>query len=300
MHLKNKNTDALRCLSQIFTTSTFEKAVRDNDTKSTELRIQKHFPELKSDTTIKSLIKQIYSSLSKEYRNEYLYKNSLLNEYLLKKYSLKTTTVFHEFKVGNSVADFVLLNGTARIYEIKTDLDGLDKLEKQLSDYKQFADLVYIVTSSKYSSRILSQYFNSTIGVIEFTDTNTLKELKKAESNVDHFNHLTIFKTLRKSEYLEITEDYFGFLPDVPNTKIFRTCFDLVSKIDIKDFQKMSFNKLKKRKIRCPELLESNKTPLELKQICYTLDFSSEEYKIFFQFLNKPIDVFPILKRQAI
>lgn len=81
--------------------------------------------------------------------------------------------------------------------EIKTDLDGLDKLEKQLSDYRQFADFGYIVTSSKYIDKLLLDYSSSTIGVIEFTQRNTFKEHKKAESN-NRFNHLTIFKTLRK------------------------------------------------------------------------------------------------------
>ncbi|MFN8253667.1 MAG: sce7726 family protein [Ferruginibacter sp.] len=289
MILVNRNIDSLRSLSEIFTTSNFNKVVRQNDYKLTERKLKKHCSKETANATFKKVLGSLYLELQNEYRSEYFYKNNLLNQYLLKKYSLSTTSVFNEFKIGNSIADFVLLNGSVRIFEIKTDLDGLDKLEKQLSDYRQFADLVYIVTSSKFIDKLLLDYSNSTIGVIEFTQRNTFKEHKKAESNNPFFNHLTIFKTLRKAEYLDIVKNHFGYIPDVPNTKIFRACFDLISSIEVTEFQKLTFSRLKKRKIKCPDLLESEKTPFELKQICYTLDFSEQEYNSLHTFLHKTI-----------
>jgi hypothetical protein len=260
-----------------------------NDYEQTEKKIKKYCLSKSINLSYLKTIRALYADLQSEYRSEYFYKNILINKYLLQQYSLATTRVFNEFKIGNSIADFVLLNGSARIFEIKTDLDGLDKLDKQISDYRQFADLVYIVTSSKYVNKILQDYSESTIGVIEFTNRNALKEHKKAESNAKYFNHLTIFKTLRKPEYLEITERHFGYIPKVPNTKIFRACFDLLSKIELDKFQKIAFQKLKNRKLKCPHLLESKNTPFELKQICYSLDFSQQEYENLYTFLNKTI-----------
>jgi hypothetical protein len=279
----------LRYLSQIFTPSNFNKVVRENDFRLTEKRIKKCLPIELLGRDYKSALETLYSVFKKDYRCEYLYKNNLFNKYLLKQYSLTTTTVLNEFKIGNSIADFVLLNGTSRIFEIKSDLDGLDKLKKQINDYQQFADLIYIVTSTKYVSRILSDYSGSTIGVIEFTQRNTFKEHKMAESNKQFFNYITIFKTLRKQEYLEIVFDNFGYVPDVPNTKIFRICLELVHRIELSSFQKMAFNKLKERKIKCPELLKSEETPIELKQICYALDFTKQEYENLFTFLKKAV-----------
>lgn len=289
MNLVNKNIDSLRSLSEIFTASNFNKVVRQKDYKLIERKIKKHYSTERINTTYKNILVSLYLDLQSEYRSEYFYKNNLFNRFFLKQYSLSTTSVFNEFKIGNSIADFVLLNGTARIFEIKTDLDGLDKLEKQLNDYKQFADLAYIVTSSKYIDKLLLEYSNSTIGIIEFTHRNTFKEHKQAESNSSFFNHLTLFKTLRKAEYLDIVKSHFSYIPEVPNTKIFRTCFELISSIDVIEFQKLTFNKLKKRKIKCPDLLESEKTPFELKQICYSLDFSEQEYNSLYTFLNKTI-----------
>lgn len=283
------NIDSLRVLSQIFTPSTFRRVVREQDYKSTEKRLKKYFIQDSFEMSYRAVLEQLYKELQEEYRNEYFFKNSLFNKFLLKKYSLSTTTVLSEFKIGNSIADFVLLNGSARIFEIKTDLDGLDKLEKQLNDYRQFADLIYIVTSSKYVERIKVDYATSTIGIIEFTKKNTFKEHKKATSNFSFFNHETIFKTLRKPEYLDIVCETFGYIPDVPNTKVFKTCLNLIKELNVETFQKLAFGKLKERKIEEPTLLESDKTPFELKQICYTLNFSESEYNTLHTFLNKTI-----------
>lgn len=281
----NKNTDSLRSLSQIFTPANFHQVVREQDIQATKGRIIRHVSIDSPNIKYGKVLKRLYKDLQNEYCNEYFFKNNLFNKYFLEQYSLKTTSVFNEFKICGSIADFVLLNGTARIFEIKTNLDGLDKLQKQLDDYQKFAEFVYIVTSSKYLSKILTNYANTNIGIIEFTSNNVFKEHKQAESNKRFFSTATIFKSLRKSEYLDIIKTHFGFVPNVPNTRIFKACLSLVNTIDKVEFQRMAVNQLKKRKIQCPELLASKKTPYELKQICYNLDFSQQEYKTLHKFL---------------
>lgn len=286
MVILNEKIDTLRGLSQLFSTSQFEKIVRNNDRKYIQKKISKHFSDNK---TYKKILSFLYSELKDKYRNEYLYKNALLNELLLKKYRLTTTTVLNEFTIGSSIADFILLNGEARIYEIKTDLDSLDKLDKQLNDYIQFANKVYVVTSSKHVNKLLTKYDNTTIGIIEFTDRNTFKEHRAAANNARYFSHTTIFKTLRKDEYLDVVKTEFGFVPDVPNTLIFRECLEMIKTLDVSYFQVLAFNKLKKRNIKCPELLVDEKTPYELKHICYTLNLNEDEYADFYNFLNTKV-----------
>lgn len=286
MVILNEKIDTLRGLSQLFSPAQFDKIVRGNDLKHVRKKFSKHFTENKS---YKKIFSFLYTELKDKYRNEYLYKNALLNELLLKKYSLKTTTVLNEFTIGSSIADFILLNGEARIYEIKTDLDSLDKLDKQLSDYIQFANKVYVVTSYKHVDKLLTKYENSTVGIIELTDKNTFKEHKPANNNSQYFNYTTIFKTLRKDEYLDIIKTEFGFIPEVPNTLIFRECLEMIKTLDVLYFQTLVFNKLKERKIKCPELLVDEKTPYELKHICYTLNLNEDEYADFYNFLNTKV-----------
>ncbi|MEX2513592.1 MAG: sce7726 family protein [Cyclobacteriaceae bacterium] len=276
----------IRSLSKIISPSNFKKIVREDNYYSTFYKLKK-YTKISDTTTNLEAINVIYNSLLKNYKNEYVYKNILTNKLLLKKYSLKNTVALNEFKLGKSIADFVLLNGEARVYEIKTELDNLEKLDKQIVDYCQFGDKVYIVTSSKYVNKLIELYNKSTIGIVELTTRNALKTLKEAKSNVTSFNYEALFKTLRKKEYIELINEYFNFVPEVSNTKIFKECLSLAKKIEISLFQKMVVNKLKSRNISNQKKIQEKAIPECLKHICYTLDFSKNEYEKLNIFLNK-------------
>ena len=276
----------IRSLSQIISPSNFKKIVREDDCYSTFYKIKKYTTVTDSTTNLDA-INVIYNSLLKNYKNEYVYKNILTNKLLLKKYSLKNSIALNEFNIGKSIADFVLLNGEARVYEIKTELDNLEKLNTQVLDYCKFGDKVYIVTSSKHVNKLIGLYDNSTIGIIELTSRNALKTIKEATSNKATFNYETLFKTLRKKEYLDIIEEYFNFVPEVSNTRIFKECLALAKNIEISLFQKLVVKKLKSRNISNPKKIQEKSIPESLKHICYSLDFSKNEYEKLDTFLNQ-------------
>lgn len=280
------NTENLRSLSQIFSPSNFSKIIREGDLYSIEYRIQKHITNT-SNVNYSSVLKFLYKKLEKDYRNEYVYKNAIINKKLLGTYSLNTTTVLNEFRIGDSVADFIMLNGEMKLFEIKTELDSLEKLEKQISSYKKFANKIYIVANPAKAKYLLNKYTKSSIGIIEYSKNNTLRTLKSAQNNYSELDHTIIFKTLRKAEYLKIIKAYFNVIPDVPNTKIFQESLALIKTIEIRTFQTLAIEQLKTRKLKCPDLLKSNQTPKELKHVCYTLNFSKKEYFDLYRFLNK-------------
>ena len=60
-------------------------------------------------------------------------------------------------------------------------------------------------------------------------------------------------------------QKYFGRIPGVPNTKIYRESLKLAEKINILDFQKMAYQKLKEHKLKCSKKFLSYKIPYELK-----------------------------------
>lgn len=274
----------LRVLSQIFSPPTFQKIVRENNYVLFQQQTEKYFNSASYETNL-DIIKSLYKSLQKQYRCEYIYKNNLIID-IIKTHSLKSTLTLNELKIGASKADLVMLNGAVRVYEIKTELDGLDKLAKQIKDYQKFADEVHIVTDEKYAKKLQVEYENTSIGIIALNSKNKLETIKYATTNESLLDFETIFKILRKQEYLDLVSDNFGFIPNVPNTKIFRACFDLLITIDIVDFQKQVLNKLKERKLLSPDLLKSSKTPKELKHICNSLDFNEQEYQRLYNFLS--------------
>lgn len=281
----SKSIQNLRALSQVFSPSMFQKIVRENDFMPFEKKIIKHLCEKQANSNLE-VIKILYRYLLKQYRCEYIYKNKLFID-IIKEHGLKDTLTINELKVGASKADLVLLNGSIRIYEIKTELDGLSKLSKQLNDYQKFADKVYIVTDDSYAKKLLLEYKDTNIGLIALNDKNKLETVKDAKDNVLSFDFDVIFKILRKQEYLDLVRDNFGVVPDLPNTKIFKACYELLSSIEIEGLQKQVLNKLKERKLLKPDLLQSPNTPKELKHICNTLDFDEQEYQKLYKFLAK-------------
>ena len=209
----------LRALSQIFSPSMFQKIVREDNFVLFEKQIGKYLTPTLYETNL-DIIKYLYKSLQKQYRCEYIYKNKLIID-IIKTHSLESTLTFNELKVGSSKADLVMLNGSVRVYEIKTELDGLDKLEKQIKDYKKFGNEVHIVTDEKYAKKLYDEYKKTSVGIIALNNKNKLETVKEASSNESCFDFDTIFKILRKQEYLDLVADNFSSIPDVPNTKIF-------------------------------------------------------------------------------
>lgn len=273
----------IQVISQIFSPAMFRKIVRENDSSLFQRRVEKYI-DIAYNSNLEAL-KYFYKSLQKQYRCEYIYKNKITID-IIKNYSLKDTLILNELKVGASKADLVMLNGAIKIYEIKTELDSLEKLPKQIEDYQKIAEKIYVVTDEKFVDKINNEKHFNNLGIIILDSKNKLQVFKEAKKDLSFLDFDTIFKILRKQEYIELVHDNFGYIPKVPNTIIFRACYEMLSSINIIDFQKQVLSKLKERKLANPELLKSSSTPKELKHICNSLDFNEQEYNRLYNFLK--------------
>mgnify|MGYP003627955463 CR=1 FL=1 len=165
----------------------------------------------------------VYEYLMLEYRNEYVYKNALANKVLIGRHSPRTASMFTEFRVLDSKADVLILNGTSHIYEIKTELDGLDRLEKQLADYQRFAEFTHVVTTEAHASKFIDT-IDPTVGILLLSDRYTLSSCRKASSVKDRVEAAVIYESLRRPEAIEIVESLGGGVPEVPNGLFYREC----------------------------------------------------------------------------
>jgi len=220
-----------------------------------------------------------YDVLTKRYRNEFFFKNTLFNKLVLGKYSLTTTSAFSEVIVGKSKADFVLINRSrGRVYEIKTDLDNLERLVHQLEDYSRAFSEIYVVTSERnyYPVYKVVKESNPSVGIIVLTDRVHLSVRKKAIENDNNLNHEVLFKLLRKKEYEEIIFLKFGCLPDVKPVQYFKTSLNWFKTLNIKEAQSLVFNQLRKRIfIEDYRLLKA--LPISIRWLVYTGNFKYEE-----------------------
>lgn len=172
----------------------------------------------------------IYTILFKNYRNEYIYKNAIANKILLGKHSLNTSHMLTEFRVGKCKADVVVVNGTSTVYEIKSEFDSFARLQNQIQTYLAMFDHINVITSASQVSK-LESILPDMAGIQVLTNRNTISTIRESKPNKKNKTPGLLFDSLRKTEYIEITKEYFGTVPDVPNTQIYRECKKLFSEI---------------------------------------------------------------------
>jgi hypothetical protein len=273
-------------LNRLFTQNVFFTLLHDNDNTTYGTVIQRYVndPEAKDNGT---LISEIYEYMSKSYRNEYFYQNTLLNKLLLEKHRVNTTSALTQIPISKSKADFILINGKAVVYEIKTELDSLDRLDSQLKDYYKAFDHVCVVTSESHYERVLNILNVTPVGIYVLTQQNTISSTMKKEPIADNssLDYTAIFKVLHKREYENILIQYYGELPIASQVFYYGECLKLFSQIPILVAYSMALRELKKRnKILVNEF---QKVPYELKSLMYFSNPSKVSWKALSGFLSQ-------------
>ena len=283
------NSDLIRSYANILSKSTIEKMVRKNDYSFIRSKSKKFDLDYirSSQPTFEEYLNHVFHVLKSNYRNEYIYKNVIISELLIKKFGLETTTALNEFKVNKSIADLVLLNGSSKVFEVKTELDNPKRLASQISDYRKVFQEIYIVTYHSLCDKYVA-IADKTIGIISLTDDLKLETIREADINSE-FDNIAILKCLRKPEYVNILKEYFGFIPETTDMKFYRTCKDFFLKIPAPVLHDLMLVELKKRRIKEEELLLAGSTPEYLKHICYSLDLNQQEYNKLTTILQKKL-----------
>lgn len=233
-----------------------------------------------SDTNEKK-ISSLYAVLDKHYRNEYFYKNTMLNKLLLGRHSLNTTTALSEVWINRSKADFVMINGKAVVYEIKTDLDNLERLENQINDYYKVFGNVEVVVSENHIDKVLNKYNHTDVGISMLTPRNTISNIKKSESNFTFLDVTSIYKLLRKQERISVLLSLGHNLKEVDAFSEYDYYLDLFRSSPISEIYKETLRVIKHRDKKVVEnRLQFASVPYELKSLLYFNPLKSTEYDL--------------------
>lgn len=109
-------------------------------------------------------------------------------------YDLYNTAALTELPIGDSKADFIMINGRGVVYEIKTDLDNLIRLENQLKDYYKVFSYIYVVVGNKQLPHVKEFLKDQKVGIYELTASGRLICRKKAFYNRDNLSYGRIFR----------------------------------------------------------------------------------------------------------
>lgn len=279
----------LRGYSSIFSSTYFAKLLKLKDYSFIDDKIIKFDQDLigSSIFTYNDYIKYIYKELRKEYRNEYIYKNTFIKKFVIGNYALSETNVINEFKVGNSVADMVLFNGTSKAFEIKTELDSNKRLQNQLIDYKKIFNKSYIITHERLANKyLLADNKAGLIILKENSRSLQMEEIREAVVN-DQICYKTLMRSVRTSEYKNIIKQYYGSLPIMNSFTMFNDCEILMGSIPSNILSELFNNELKKRKNNTVNL---RKYQAELKQLSLSMNLNRNSYDQLIVALNQPIN----------
>jgi hypothetical protein len=178
---------------------------------------------------LESLLKNVYPAREFSHLPKYeLHK--LLNDIILQNYNGEEILKYRlfekhlnkrniigafEMRVNTSRIDFLTINGDTTSYEIKSELDNLSKLRKQMTDYMLAFEYNYLVTDERHIAKA-EELLPDSFGLWCYKN-GKYKKLKKATLNKKIDPEMQL-RLLTKKELLNSYPEEQGKIKKVLNT----------------------------------------------------------------------------------
>ena len=185
------------------------------------------FSEFSSSNLVRDVFDNAFAILKKKAnRHEYVYKSALTQNILLGTHSLNTASMLTEFRVGKCKADVAIFNGTATVYEIKSERNSLSRLERQIASYRDVFAKVYVIAGENHVDAVFDAV-PSDVGVLKLSNRHTISQLRDALDQPERTSPAIIFDSIRLNEARKILELNGADIPSVPNTQLYSVLREL-------------------------------------------------------------------------
>lgn len=201
----------------------------------------------KPSVTNQQVVVEAYSLMCSGYRTEYFYKNLITSNLFVGRHKATNSVLIHEFRIGSSIADTVLINGKGTVYEVKTEFDDPSKLRGQLENYYKAFPFANVVVPEGLQNLYRNLLADTPAGLITVASRGRLSMIKKPEMKLDALSSETIYRTLRQRDVQSILEDTQGGYPKVPNGVRFEAYFEALSNLSTYELQQQMQKQLKRR-----------------------------------------------------
>ena len=187
---------------------------------------------LSPNCPLSETINKTYDILRREgNRTDYVYRNAIIDKVVVGKHSINTATPIQEFRVGSSLADLVVLNGTSTVYEIKSERDTFKRLASQIINYSKVFERTYVVTSTT-KLRSLEHDLPEHVGIITLSRNYTLQTVREATTNWELVDPIAISRAMTIPEACTALKYLRLPAPNVPNMLIRRAIDDAFRRVD--------------------------------------------------------------------
>ena len=247
------------------------------------------FEDNKEQKTYFEYLTHLYGLMMHHYRCEYIFKNELINEILLRHFTHQDTILFSEFHVGRSIADLAMFNDISIAYEIKTDYDSDKRLIHQLTDYNKLFDKCYLVASSDGYKKYAKELPNN-VGIItfEYNGDSLVHHIVKEAGLNEVIDIHTLMRSIRTVEYENIVKYLYGSLPIVSSFDMFDECEKLLANADNRKVRVSFMRVIKQRKTNTQSLKQFDHC---FRQLCLATHITLNEYNRFINNLSIPINI---------
>jgi hypothetical protein len=211
----------------------------------------------------------------------------------LGKHNLNTAFMLTEFRVDDCKADAVVLNGTSHVYEIKSEMDSFERLDRQLTAYHKMFDFITVITTERLFKAV-EERVPPEVGIrvlaegrYRFKTHGCRREAISNKANVDP---IVIFNSLQRQEYLKIIKEEFGVsLRHLPNTQIYGEAKKFFAQLapETAHDKMVEVLKLRKQTRRLVDFIME--VPDSLKAASLSIRLTNEERNRFLGLLNRGI-----------
>jgi hypothetical protein len=226
-------------------------------------------------------------NILKSIRPEYVYRNGIAEEFLLRRHSLETAGMLQELRAGASRADVVIINGETTVYEIKSEFDSLKRINQQILDYTSIFDKVYVVVHPTHVNQIEKKIPNQ-CGIIVLDQKYHFTEVRQALSNPESLKKDAMFESLRRSEYLEILSRVANkSFEHVPNGYVHQVAKSEFTVLDL-DSIRSEFTRVLRSRAQTKVSNYFMGIPSALRALFLASDFNVREQEALLATLGKP------------
>lgn len=288
-----QNLESLRLLAKAFTRPVFAAIARTGEYKPhLDFLVKRRIviPAKSTEAPLSQLFEDAWGRLVTAYRNEYVYKNELATRLVFGRHSPRTASFHVEMRVGRSIVDIAVANGTTTAYEIKTEFDTPRRLQTQTNDYLKAFDKVYVVTHPAHVERFEKQ-IDSRVGLIVLSPKASLTPYREAQSNAANVDPKAIFRCLRREEYVAAVTKSFGQVPLLPNGHIARHCERLFASLSSEEAHKAFIQTLRARTTTESTVDFVAQLPSSLRALGYATPLSGRQRKTLLELLAKPVNL---------
>ena len=280
----------IAALSRLFTTGVIRELAQNGCSPTVSRLLKESGMNIHNQSTLSDIYDQAFYILrTKENRLEYIYKNVLAKKILLGTHSMNTSCMLTEFRAGCCKADVVILNGTSSVYEIKSEKDKLDRLEKQICEYLKIFDIIQVIVGANHIPA-LEKSIPDQVGILVLTDRLQISEYRPAKSNIANTCPEQIFNSLQRSEYLAILNKCDITVPAVPNTCIYGVAKELFLSLQPEKAHQGMVEVLKKTRssVSLQNFVQS--APDSLKAAAISVNLSNREKHCFLETLETKVN----------